>query len=108
MRNITSLHFSHCETKCGPGGTTEIYVGAVFGHFSYLSRAKIKGNRAIPQEIPCLRYQFFATTRSIPSTSWKGCKAIIGLSFPHLAPPVFNMKQDALPSSIRVLDRVSF
>ena len=98
MRNITNLHFSHCETK----PDLEIqqkYVSALFGQLSHVSRRKKK--RCNGPSVPYRRIFYdvgFSTMK------------LLGLFIPlpeRAAKPPFRMKQD-IPVNIRVLDRVSF
>lgn len=86
MRNISSLHFSHFERKPGLEYNRNICEGYVRPIFTCQSRDKLKSSTGakcpIPQGILWCRFQYHETTRSISTSSWKGCKAIIGLSPP--------------------------
>lgn len=86
MRNISSLHFSHFERKPALEYNRNICEGYVRSIFTCQSRDKLKSSTGakcpIPQGILWCRFQYHETTRSISTSSWKGCKAIIGLSPP--------------------------
>lgn len=88
MRNISSLHFSHFERKPGLEYNRNICEGYVRPIFTCQSRDKLKSSTGakcpIPQGILWCRFQYHETTRSISTSSWKGCKAIIGLFPPCL------------------------